>query len=55
MQVHSIGPKMILYFELIGIERLADLRNADARGLALRINAALQRNHINATGVPWKI
>ena len=50
-QAHSIGPTMITYLELIGIEWLADLADADANELAFRINAELGRRHINATGV----
>mgnify|MGYP002713056862 FL=1 len=42
---------MVDYLERIGIERLDDLRGGDARELALRINAMLQRNHINTMGV----
>lgn len=50
-KAHSIGPRMIEYLGEIGIERLEDLRDADARTLALRINAILNRPQINAAGV----
>ena len=42
---------MVSYLERIGIKNLADLTNADARELALRINVELGRHHINAAGV----
>lgn len=48
---HSIGPAMIGYLEQIGVETLSQLRDADAGELALRINVALGRRHINAQGV----
>ena len=51
LQAVSIGPKMIGYLEEAGIEKLADLRGMDAHVLALAINAALGRRHINANGV----
>lgn len=51
LAAHSIGPRMIAYLELIGIERLADLAGADPPTLALRINATLGRRHINEAGV----
>jgi hypothetical protein len=50
LRAHSIGPKMIDYLELIGVERLSDLRGADPAELAFRINMELGRSHINATG-----
>ncbi|GAB4227531.1 MAG: hypothetical protein Kow0032_06890 [Methyloligellaceae bacterium] len=51
MRAHSIGPRMVSYLEMIGIERLEDLRDADAAELAFRINAELGRRHINAAGI----
>lgn len=51
LQAASIGPKMIGYLEEAGVEKLADLRGMDAHVLALAINAALGRRHINANGV----
>ncbi|WP_406872647.1 hypothetical protein WHT83_00300 [Aminobacter sp. P9b] len=51
LRAHSIGPTMIRYLEEIGIERLADLRGADAAEIALRIDIALGRKHINSLGV----
>lgn len=51
LRAHSIGPRMIAYLEEIGIERLADLRGADPAELALRIDVALGRRHINRQGI----
>ncbi|WVT72489.1 hypothetical protein QM996_13325 [Sinorhizobium chiapasense] len=51
MRAKSIGPRMIGYLEEIGIERLADLKTADAEELAFRINATLGRRHINRLGI----
>ncbi|ODT06517.1 MAG: hypothetical protein ABS58_11175 [Mesorhizobium sp. SCN 65-20] len=51
LRAHSIGPTMIRYLEEIGIERLADLRGADAEEIAMRIDIALGRRHINSLGV----
>lgn len=42
---------MIRYLEEIGIERLADLRDADPQQIAMRIDIALGRKHINSLGV----
>ena len=51
LRAHSIGPKMICSLEEIGIERLADPRGADAHELAMRIDIALGRKHMNILGV----
>ncbi len=51
LRAHSIGPTMVHYLEGIGIERLADLRGADAEEIAMRIDIALGRRHINSLGV----
>lgn len=51
LKAHSIGPKMIAYLEKIGIERLADLKGADPHLVAMRIDVALERRHINRLGV----
>lgn len=51
LSVHSIGPKMISYLEAIDVTCLSDIRGADAQELALRINVALGRRHINRMGV----
>lgn len=40
LRPHSIGPAMIDPREEIGIERLADLRGADAAELAMRCTMA---------------
>ena len=51
LKAHSIGPKMIAYLEEIGIERLADLKGADAGEIAMRIDIVLGRKHMNRLGV----
>lgn len=51
LRAHSIGPTMIRYLEEIGIERLAELRGADPQDIAMRMNIALGRRHINSMGV----
>lgn len=51
LRAHSIGPTMIRYLEEIGIERLAALRGADPHEIAMRMNIALGRRHINSLGV----
>ncbi len=51
LRARSIGPRMIAHLEEIGIERLADLRGADPAELALRIDVALGRRHINRQGI----
>lgn len=50
-KAYSIGPKMIAWLEEIGIERLADLKGADAREIAMRIDIVLGRRHLNRLGV----
>jgi hypothetical protein len=51
LRAHSIGPTMIGYLQEIGIEELSELRHADPDEIALRINVALGRQHINRAGV----
>lgn len=51
LKAHSIGPKMIDYLDEIGIERLADLKRADPHIIAMRIDIALGKKHMNALGV----
>ena len=51
LRAHSIGPRMIAYLEEIGIERLADLKGADAGEIAMRIDIALGRKHMNRLGI----
>ncbi|WP_378948328.1 hypothetical protein [Mesorhizobium sp. ANAO-SY3R2] len=51
LRAHSIGPAMIRYLEEIGIEKLSDLRGANAEEIAMRMNIALGRRHINRLGV----
>lgn len=51
LRAHSIGPAMVSYLEEIGIERLSDLKGADAGELAMRIDIALGRRHMNRLGV----
>lgn len=51
LKAHSIGPKMVGYLAEIGIERLSDLKGADPDIIAVRIDIALGRKHMNAIGV----
>jgi hypothetical protein len=51
LRAHSIGPTMLFYLEEIGIERLAELKGADPHELAMRIDIALGRKHINSLGI----
>lgn len=51
MQARSIGPRMVAYLEEIGISRLSQLRGADPGELAMRIDIALGRRHMNRMGV----
>ncbi|MBO6717590.1 MAG: hypothetical protein JJ913_06485 [Rhizobiaceae bacterium] len=51
LRAHSIGPRMVGYLEEIGIERLSDLKGADAEAIAMRIDVALGRRHMNRLGV----
>jgi hypothetical protein len=51
LRAHSIGPRMIAYLEEIGIERLSQLKGADAETVAMRIDIALGRKHMNRLGV----
>lgn len=51
LRAHSIGPRMIAYLEEIGIERLDELKGEDAETLAMRIDVALGRKHMNRLGV----
>lgn len=49
--VALMGPRMVDYLEMVGVETFAELAFADAHELRLRINAHLGRPHINAMGV----
>ena len=51
LRVHSIGPRMLSYLEAIGVQSLSSLRGAEAEELALRINIALGKRHINRAGI----
>lgn len=51
LKAHSIGPTMVAYLEEIGVERLADLKGADPNEIAMRIDIALGRKHMNRLGV----
>jgi hypothetical protein len=51
LRAHSIGPRMIAYLGEIGAERLSDLKGGDAEMLAMRIDAAHGRKHMNRLGV----
>ncbi|HEV7254176.1 MAG TPA: hypothetical protein VGN97_13915 [Mesorhizobium sp.] len=50
LKAHSIGPTMLGYLEEIGVTSLSDLKGADPQELALRIDVALGRRHMNAQG-----
>lgn len=50
-KAHSIGPRMLDYLAEIGVERLEDLAGADPAELAMRIDVALGRPHMNRMGV----
>jgi len=51
LKAHSIGPKMIAYLDEIGIKRLEDLVGQEAETLAMRIDIALGRKHMNSLGI----
>jgi hypothetical protein len=51
LRAHSIGLAMVSYLEEIGIERLSDLKGADAGVIAMRIDIALGRKHMNRLGI----
>lgn len=51
LRAHSIGPKMIGYLQEIGVERLSDLVGADAETIAMQIDIALGRKHMNRLGL----
>lgn len=50
-RAHSIGPKMVRLLALIDVTNFDQLRGADEKELALRINIELGGKHINAMGV----
>lgn len=49
--VRLCGPKTVEFLDRVGIGSFAELADADARELRLRINAYLGRPHINEMGV----
>ena len=51
LRAHSVGPRTIAYLQEIGIERLSRLKGADAETIAMRIDIALGRKHMNKHGV----
>ncbi len=51
LRAHSIGPKMVGYFELAGITTLREFKGADPHIIAMRIDIALGRKHMNRLGV----
>lgn len=51
LRAHSIGPTMVSYLEEIGIKRLSELKGADAGEIAMRIDIALGRKHMNRLGI----
>ncbi|WP_112997119.1 hypothetical protein [Rhizobiales bacterium] len=51
MRAKSIGWRMVGCLEETGVERLADLKAANAEDIAFRIDTTLGRRHINNTGI----
>lgn len=51
LNARSIGPRMLGYLESIGIERLSDLKGADAHQIAMRIDIEIGRKHMNRLGI----
>jgi nucleotidyltransferase/DNA polymerase involved in DNA repair len=51
LKAHSVGPRMISHLEEIGVETLSELRGADPQELAMRIDIAIGRKHMNRLGV----
>ena len=51
LAVHQIGPTMVKYLEMVGINSFEDLKRHSAQELQLGINAVLGKQHINAAGL----
>jgi nucleotidyltransferase/DNA polymerase involved in DNA repair len=51
LKAHSIGPRMLVYLEEIGIERLSDLKGASASEIVMRIDIVLGTRRLNKFGV----
>jgi predicted flap endonuclease-1-like 5' DNA nuclease len=51
LAARSIGPRMLDHLEAIGITRLEQLRAADAREIAWRIDLMLGAPRMNAAGI----
>jgi hypothetical protein len=51
LRAYSIGPRMIAYLDEAGITRLEDLVGADALEIAMRIEIAHGRKHLNKLGI----
>ena len=51
LQAHSIGPRMLVYLEEIGIGRLCDLKGASVDEIVMRIDIVLGRRKLNKFGI----
>ena len=50
-EAHSIGPKMVKYLAMIGVNEFDDLNGLDAAQLAMRIDVELGGKYMNRLGV----
>ena len=50
-KVHSIGPKMISYFEAIGLGRIEDFAGRNAGDIAMMIDVHLGAKRMNRLGI----
>ena len=51
LKAHSCGPRMLVYLEEIGIERLSDLKDADVDEIVMRIDIVLGKRRLNKFGI----
>jgi nucleotidyltransferase/DNA polymerase involved in DNA repair len=51
LKAHSIGPRMLVYLEEIGITRLSDLKGASVDEIVMRIDIVLGRRKLNKFGI----
>jgi nucleotidyltransferase/DNA polymerase involved in DNA repair len=51
LKAYSIGPRMLVYLEEIGIRRLSDLKGASVDEIVMRIDIALGRRKLNKFGI----
>ena len=51
LKAHSIGPRMLVYLEEIGIRRLSDLQGASADEIVMRIGIVLGKRRLNKFGI----